>query len=144
MHNATDASLDRFVHAQHDTYAGALAELKSGKKLGHWMWFVFPQLRGLGVSATSTRYGIADIAEAGLYLQHPVLGRRLLECTHAVLGLGALSLVELFGSPDELKFVSCMTLFSAVHEAPDAFNQALSRFNHGNRDSQTQRLLATR
>lgn len=138
------ADLSRFVHAEEATYQNALAEIGAGKKRGHWMWFIFPQLRGLGLSVTSRQYAIADIGEAALCLQHPLLGCRLLECTHAALATDAISLTERFGSPDDLKFISCMTLFSAVNQAPDVFHQALSRFNDGKRDARTLRLLAAR
>lgn len=134
--------LSRFANAQRDTYAEALAELKAGRKRGHWMWFVFPQLRGLGHSETSRVYGIASIDEARAYLQDPMLGRRLVESTNAVLQAGDTSLPDIFGYPDDLKFISSMTLFSMVTEAPDVFNRALARFNDGKADLATVRLLS--
>ena len=132
--------LSRFIDAQQGTYANALAELLGGLKRGHWMWFIFPQLRGLGHSETSMFYGIANIAEAEAYLKHPILGRRLIECTNAVLRLGNTSLRHLFGFPDNLKFISSMTLFSLIADAPDAFGKALVKFNNGKPDPVTLRL----
>lgn len=129
----TDA-LTRFTEAQRDSYVEALAELRAGRKRSHWMWFIFPQLRGLGHSETAHFYGIADLAEAAAYLDHPVLGPRLIECTQAVLALENVTLQELLGHPDDLKFVSSMTLFSLVPEAPDVFGLALARFNQGRSD----------
>ena len=104
------------------------------------MWFVFPQLRGLGHSEMSRFYGLANIAEATAYLQHPVLGYRLIECTDAVLRLGNISLNHIFGSPDNMKFISSMTLFSLIDETPDVFGKALAKFNDGNPDPVTIRL----
>jgi uncharacterized protein (DUF1810 family) len=136
------SALSRFTEAQQDSYADALAELRAGRKRSHWMWFVFPQLRGLGHSETAHYYGIADLAEAAAYLGHPVLGPRLVECTQAVLALGNTTLNDLFGHPDELKFISSMTLFSQVPGAPAAFGQALARFNQGRPDPATLQRLA--
>lgn len=133
--------LSRFVDAQGGTYAGAIAELRSGKKEGHWMWFVFPQLRGLGSSEQADYYGIGGASEAGAYLQHPVLGRRLVECTSAMLVHSRLSVRSILGHPDDLKFISSMTLFSAVSVSPGVFHQALAAFNGANPDSATLRLL---
>lgn len=132
--------LSRFIDAQQDTYTSALAELRAGRKRGHWMWFIFPQLRGLGHSETSRFYGIENFAEATAYLKHPILGRRLIECTSTVLWLGNISLRDLFGSPDDLKFISSMTLFSLVIGTPDVFNKALAKFNDGKPDPITLRL----
>ncbi|MBV8049485.1 MAG: DUF1810 domain-containing protein [Paludibacterium sp.] len=136
--------LSRFLDAQRDVYASALAELTRGRKEGHWMWFVFPQLRGLGHSAHADFYGIADLAEASDYLQHPVLGPRLIECTQAVLSLAPMPLSQRFGYPDDLKFVSSMTLFSLAAGAPPVFSLALDQCNRGQRDAATLRLLAGR
>jgi len=104
------------------------------------MWFVFPQLSGLGHSEMSKFYGLANIAEATAYLQHPILGHRLVECTNAVLQLGNISLNHIFGFPDNIKFISSMTLFSLIDEAPDVFDKALAKFNDGNPDIVTIRL----
>lgn len=135
-----ESDLSRFTVAQTDTYQSALRELKSGRKRSHWMWFIFPQLRGLGRSETSRHYGIADIAEATAYLSHPVLGNRLQECTNTLLGLNV-SASSVFGYPDDLKFISCMTLFSKVPDAPDVFQRALAKFNHGEPDQATLDIL---
>lgn len=135
--------LDRFLMAQAPAYDIALAELMGGRKLTHWMWYVFPQLRGLGRSSMAQRYGIASIEEARAYLGHPVLGPRLRECVDAVLDCGETSLDVVFGSPDDVKFCSSMTLFSIAadgHEAP--FDAALARFCHGRKDERTLELLA--
>jgi uncharacterized protein (DUF1810 family) len=138
-------SLDRFLAAQQERYSSALRELRAGAKQTHWMWFVFPQLRGLGMSERSRFYGIADLGEASAYLQHPLLGSRLLECTDAVLQIPGKSLRNIFGAPDDTKFISCMTLFSLV-APPDValFHDALARFNHGTPDAATLRLLGAR
>ena len=137
-----NSNLSRFIDAQKDLYESALSELRAGRKRGHWMWFVFPQLCGLGVSQTSKYYGIADLAEAKAYIGDPILGRRLVDCTNAVMNTTGSSVHDIFGAPDDLKFVSSMTLFSSVQEAPDLFQQALSRFNGGNFDSATLGLLS--
>jgi uncharacterized protein (DUF1810 family) len=134
-------NLARFVDAQRDVFDAAVAELLAGSKRTHWMWFVFPQLRGLGVSATARFYGLASLAEAQAYLAHPVLGPRLLSAVAAVQASPAPSLHALFGSPDDLKFRSSMTLF--VEAAPDGpFQAALERWCGGDRDQRTLALLA--
>ena len=128
--------LARFTTAQAATYAAALRELRAGAKRTHWMWFVFPQLRGLGQSSTAQFYGLASLDEARAYLAHPILGPRLTACTEAVSASDAPSLRALFGSPDDLKFHSSMTLFDAV--APAAgFDAALARWCGGERDRRT-------
>lgn len=134
--------LQRFVDAQQGIHAAALEELRQGAKRSHWMWFVFPQLRGLGHSSMAHHYGIGGLDEAAAYLAHPVLGARLIECTRAVLEHEGLTLHRIFGSPDDLKFVSSMTLFSSVPGAPALLVQALERFNDGQSDRHTVRLLA--
>lgn len=134
--------LDRFVMAQAPVYDIALAELIGGRKLTHWMWFVFPQLRGLGRSSMASRYGIDSIDEARAYLAHPVLGPRLRECVTAVLDCGETSLRTIFGSPDDMKFCSSMTLFSAAAGDDDGlFNTALDTFCGGRKDEATMKLL---
>lgn len=131
------AGLQRFIDAQQDTYAHALRELRAGDKQSHWMWFIFPQLAGLGRSATARFYGIADLTEAQAYLADPVLGPRLAECTDAMLGwAGRLTAVEILGHGDAMKFLSCMTLFEAAGGGP-RFGQALDAFYGGERDKQT-------
>ncbi len=134
--------LQRFVVAQEPVFATALAELRAGRKRTHWMWFVFPQLRGLGHSAMAAFYGIASLDEARAYLAHPLLGPRLGECTGAVLGLATGALHDIFGSPDDLKFRSSMSLFAlAAGEGASLFRQALDRWCGGRPDPQTLRLL---
>ncbi|KHL25380.1 calpastatin [Croceibacterium mercuriale] len=139
-----DTGLQRFVSAQDSTYVQALAEVRAGDKTSHWMWFVFPQLAGLGRSPTAQFYGIADRAEACAYLAHSVLGLRLREITGAMLAwAGRRSATAILGSVDALKFRSSMTLFEAVAEDPALFAQALDGFCDGQRDPLTVRLLAT-
>jgi uncharacterized protein (DUF1810 family) len=134
--------LERFVTAQGPVFATALAELRAGRKRGHWMWFVFPQLRGLGQSAIAQRYGVASLAEAKAYLAHPLLGPRLVACTRAVLAVEGRSLHAIFGTPDDLKFRSSMTLFAlAADEDDGVFRQALDRYCHGRMDERTLALL---
>lgn len=135
-----DIDLTRFVEAQGPVYETALAELKTGHKCSHWMWFVFPQLAGLGMSPTARFYGIAGLEEARAYLAHPVLGPRLLACTRAVLGVEGRSLHAIFGSPDDLKFRSAMTLFDRAGGEP-AFREALARYCEGRPDPRTLEVL---
>ena len=120
--------LERFVQAQEPVYATVLAELRAGHKRSHWMWFIFPQLRGLGYSAMAYEYGIASRAEAVAYLEHPVLGARLWECTRSVNAVEGRSAHDIFGSPDDLKFCSSMTLFAGVTTDNAEFLEALARF----------------
>lgn len=141
-HQADPHDLGRFVRAQAPIYEEALAELQAGEKRSHWMWFVFPQLRGLGHSPTAQRYGIASLEEAQAYLAHPVLGSRLRACTEAVLAVWGRSLHAIFGSPDDLKFGSSMTLFArSVGGGGMPFQAALDRFCHGQEDGRTLALL---
>lgn len=130
-------TLSRFVDAQASVYEHALAELRAGRKTSHWMWFVFPQIAGLGHSATARHYAIGSRDEAGAYLRHPVLGPRLLACTAAAISHRDLSAPEIFGSPDDLKFRSSMTLFGAVADDPAPFRAALARFYGGAPDDAT-------
>ncbi len=136
--------LERFVTAQAPVFDTALAELQSGRKRTHWMWFVFPQLRGLGFSPTAQFYGIGSIEEARGYLAHPLLGPRLIRCTRTVLESNTGSLHDIFGSPDDLKFRSSMTLFESLAEgANSVFAQALQRWCAGERDARTLELIAS-
>jgi len=123
------AGLERFVGAQTPMYEEAVAELASGRKIGHWMWFVFPQAISLGRSSTACFYGIASLAEASAYLDHPLLGRRLRHSTRVATEAPAASLIALFGSPDDLKFRSSMTLLAAVASDPGTFAEALLRWD---------------
>jgi len=134
--------LERFVTAQALVFETVLAELRASRKQSHWMWFVFPQLAGLGRSSTARFYGIASIDEARAYLAHPVLGPRLDLCTRTVLASESPSLHAIFGSPDDLKFRSCMTLFSLEADDRDTpFRQALDRWCGGQPDLQTLALI---
>jgi uncharacterized protein (DUF1810 family) len=134
--------LSRFVDAQAPVYAGALAELRRGRKESHWMWFVFPQLAGLGRSSTARFYAIGSLGEARAYLKHPVLGPRLAECTAAVLAHRGRSAEAIFGSVDAMKLRSSMTLFEAADGDPGTFGQALDSLFGGMRDTATLALLA--
>lgn len=134
--------LERFISAQTDKFAVALQELRAGLKQSHWMWFVFPQLRGLGVSPMAHRFGITGLEEARAYLAHPVLAPRLELTTAAVLDVVGRSLGEIFGSPDDMKFRSSMTLFEqAAGEGNPQFRAALDRFCGGRKDDRTVALL---
>ncbi len=136
-------ALQRFVAAQDagDTFRRAAAELARGRKTSHWMWFVFPQIAGLGLSAMSQRYAIASVREAQAYLAHPVLGPRLLEVTDIVADLENSSAVEVFGGIDARKLQSSMTLFLAAAPGDDRFRAVLDRFYAGELDPRTQELL---
>jgi uncharacterized protein (DUF1810 family) len=123
--------LERFVLAQDRVYEQVLAELRGGMKTSHWMWFIFPQIRGLGRSPVSIEYAIFGREEAQGYLQHPILGARLKECTRLVLNVERRSVEEIFGSPDDMKFRSCMTLFAQVSPDDDIFQRALKKYFDG-------------
>jgi len=133
--------LDRFVAAQAGIYEQALAELKGGRKESHWMWFVFPQIAGLGRSETARFYAIVSADEARAYLAHPLLGPRLRECTRAVLGHRALSAEAIFGPVDAIKLRSSLTLFEAAADDPAPFAAVLDAFFGGERDPATQALI---
>jgi len=129
--------LERFITAQEPVIAQVLAELRGGRKRTHWMWFVFPQLQGLGGSAMARRYGIASLAEARAYLAHPVLGARLRECCTLMLQVPQRSAHEILGSPDDLKFRSCVTLFALAVPGEPLFAACLERFYGGKGDAVT-------
>lgn len=133
--------LARFVEAQKATYHQALSELRAGRKRTHWMWYVFPQLAGLGQSSTSRYYALKDIEEARSYLADPVLGERLKECTEATLALPGSSAMDIFGGIDTLKFRSSLTLFIRVAGDDSPFRQALDRYFEGEMDARTLELL---
>jgi uncharacterized protein (DUF1810 family) len=142
MTAADPFNLERFVTAQAPVFDTVLAELRASRKQSHWMWFIFPQLAGLGRSSTARFYGISSIDEARAYLAHPVLGPRLDRCTRIVLASESPSLHAIFGSPDDMKFRSCMTLFSLAAVDPDnPFRQALDRSCCGRPDEQTLALI---
>ena len=140
---ATDPfDLQRFVDAQEGVYAQALGEVRRGRKASHWMWFVFPQITGLGFSPMAQRYAITSSAEARAYLDHPVLGPRLRDCAAAVVALAGRSAREVFGSPDDMKLRSSLTLFEAAAPDEPLFGQALEALCGGVRDDATLRRLA--
>ena len=134
-------NMDRFVRAQEGVYDIALAEIEDGHKSTHWMWFIFPQIAGLGFSATSRRYAIRSLDEAKAYLHHPVLGPRLLQCTQAALGIEGLTANDIFGSPDDLKLRSCATLFARVSPPGSVFERLLTKYFGGIPDPGTLGLL---
>jgi uncharacterized protein (DUF1810 family) len=133
--------LARFISAQKDDYARALAEIQSGRKRSHWMWYIFPQIDGLGSSATAQYYAIKSIDEARAYLDHPILGSSLIECARAVLQVNGRSATEIFGWPDDLKLKSCATLFAQVSPAGSVFEKIIEKYFDGKRDEKTLRLL---
>ncbi|MGJ7518513.1 DUF1810 domain-containing protein [Pseudomonas baetica] len=134
-------NLQRFIQAQDPVYDRVQAELNAGHKRSHWMWFIFPQLAGLGDSEMSRRYAIRTRDEAQAYLDHPVLGARLRTCTHEVLNIQQRSVAAIFGHPDDLKFHSSMTLFAQVAPQNSPFHQALNQYFHGILDDWTLSLL---
>jgi uncharacterized protein (DUF1810 family) len=121
-------NLNRFIEAQSLSYDTALNEIKRGKKTSHWMWYIFPQFKGLGYSSTSQIYSIMSVEEALLFFKHPILGNRLLEITNAFLNLENKSAYEILGSPDNLKMNSCMTLFNSIQTESDIFSKVLDKF----------------
>ena len=133
--------LDRFVSAQAEVYSRVLEELRAGSKRGHWMWFIFPQLKGLGRSEHAFYYGIGSLEEASAYLRHPVLGPRLVQCTQAVNEVEDRTVHEIFGSPDDMKFRSSMTLFARAGEDDTVFRAALEKYFGGKPDPLTMELL---
>jgi uncharacterized protein (DUF1810 family) len=141
-------NLSRFVEAQSGCYARVLEELEAGEKTSHWMWFIFPQLAGLGTSPMARRYALSGLAEARAYLGHPTLGARLRECTQQLLAVEGRTVHEIFGSPDDLKLRSCLTLFAQAAAASPApqdrvFGQALARYFGGEPDALTLGLLTS-
>jgi len=143
MRNATEG-LERFVQAQDGVYEQACAELRSGSKQTHSMWFIFPQIKGLGASEMAARYAIASLDEARAYLEHPVLGTRLRECAAIVVGLEGKTVEEIFGYPDDLKFHSSMTLFAQAAEMSEedlVFSAALDKYFGGKEDAATMQRL---
>ncbi len=140
--NSSDPhDLTRFVRAQENDYPRALEEIQRGQKRSHWMWYIFPQLAGLGQSSISQRYSIKSLAEAKAYLKHPVLGPRLSECCEAMLKLEGRSAHTIFGSPDDMKLRSCATLFAQVSPPGSVFHRLLDEYFAGQPDQQTLRLV---
>lgn len=137
-------NLDRFIDAQENKYPEALNEIKNGKKRSHWMWYVFPQIAGLGLSEMSKFYAISDLHEASDYLEHPILGPRLIKISRALLEIKDKSATEIFGSPDDLKLKSCMTLFSSLKNSDPIFQQVLDRYFEGQKDERTLGILHAR
>jgi uncharacterized protein (DUF1810 family) len=142
-HEIDPHDLNRFVRAQEHDYARALAEIRSGRKRTHWMWYIFPQLDGLGFSETARRYAIRGLDEARAYLGHPVLGPRLVECAEAVLAVQGRSAREIFGTLDDLKLRSCATLFAEVAPAGSVFQRVLELYFGGEADGRTLALLGS-
>lgn len=137
----SETSLKRFLDAQAQVYEIALAEIRNGQKRSHWMWFIFPQVKGLGFSSTSQFYGIKDLKEAQAYLLHPVLGPRLVAVSQALLELDSTDAMRIFGSPDDMKLRSSMTLFAAVKNSDPVFEQVLASYFKGIPDPQTITIL---
>ena len=133
--------MQRFIDAQETIYAIALAEIKTGNKHGHWMWYIFPQIQGLGFSEMSEQYAIKTLEEAAAFLQHPLLRSRLVEICNALLALESNGAYSIFGSPDDAKLKSSMTLFSLVKNADPVFQRVLDKFFNGLKDLQTLRIL---
>ena len=140
--NEDPFNLSRFLTAQERTYDRALSELKRGEKESHWMWFIFPQIDGLGHSETAKKYAIKSRQEAEAYLQHPVLGQRLVQCSEALLKIQGRTASEIMGYPDDLKLNSSMTLFASISKAGSVFHQAIDRYFQGQTDRRTLDLLA--
>lgn len=142
--NAIDPfDLSRFVTAQENVYAHALAEIRAGRKRTHWMWYIFPQIDGLAVSSTSKFYAMKSLDEARAYLDHPVLGPRLRECAQALLDVNGPTAHQIFGAPDDIKLRSCVTLFAIVSPPGSVFDQVLQKYFAGEPDPRTVQLRAT-
>jgi len=142
--NEDPFDLGRFVKAQEGVYQEALDELRRGRKESHWMWFIFPQFEGLGSSSTARFYAIKSIEEAKAYLNHSLLGERLLRCSGALLDLEGRTAAEIFGYPDDLKLRSCMTLFANISERDSAFSRVVGRYYGGHPDPRTLELVRER
>ena len=134
-------NLNRFISAQEEVYDSILAEIKSGRKRTHWMWYIFPQIDGLGRSTTARYYSIKSMEEARQYFNHSILGARLKECTEEVLAINGRMVSEIFGSPDDLKLKSSMTLFASVAPSISLFGNVLDKYFQGERDERTLGLL---
>jgi uncharacterized protein (DUF1810 family) len=133
--------MERFIEAQQRTYRTALREIENGRKVNHWMWFIFPQIAGLGFSETSKYYALKSLSEAEEYYSHPILGKRLIEISSVLLKLKTSDAHAIFGSPDDQKLKSSMTLFSAVKESHPVFQQVLDKFFNGEKDERTLALI---
>jgi uncharacterized protein (DUF1810 family) len=135
--------LDRFEQAQADDYEQALQEITAGRKVSHWMWYIFPQLDGLGFSPMAKRYAVKSLDEARAYLAHPLLGPRLVACAEAAVAVDGRTATQIFGTPDDLKLKSSATLFAAVSPPGSVFERLLDKFYGGRRDERTLDLLKT-
>ena len=142
MPDSDPFNLQRFVDAQNPVFENVCFELQSGAKVSHWMWFIFPQVKGLGSSEISKRFAISSRKEAIAYLNHPVLGQRLKQCTHLVLALAGRASCDIFGSIDDKKFRSCLTLFAEISQGDQIFSQALQKYFDGVPDALTLKLLS--
>jgi len=134
-------NLKRFIDAQEANYQIALSEIKNGRKQSHWIWYIFPQIHGLGFSETSKFYSIKNIQEAEEFLKHPILGRRLIEICNKLLELESNDANKIFGSPDDLKLKSSMTLFSSLHNSNPVFQSVLEKFFNGTKDNKTLQII---
>jgi uncharacterized protein (DUF1810 family) len=137
----TTFDLERFISAQEPVYSTVVSELRNGMKASHWMWFIFPQIDGLGSSSTARHFAIRSLDEARAYLAHPILGSRLIECTELVNNVDGKSLREIFGSPDDRKFHSSVTLFSLIEPREPVFEQVLAKYFSGELDERTIAIL---
>ena len=135
-------NLQRFITAQQNDYPTALAEIKQGRKRSHWMWYIFPQIAGLGFSETSRHYALKNVDEAQAYLNHPVLGNRLIEICKELLKLPINNATQIFGTPDDMKLRSCVTLFAALPNTNPVFQQVLVQFFNGEGNSKTLRIIS--
>jgi uncharacterized protein (DUF1810 family) len=134
-------TLTRFLSAQQNIYSHVLKELQAGEKVSHWMWFIFPQIEGLGHSSTAKYYSIKSINEAKVYIDHLILGKRLFECSNLILKIQGKSVEDIFGYPDNLKLKSCMTLFNFVTPEQKVFSNVLKKYFAGEKDEQTHSIL---
>ena len=139
---SSEYNLERFIDAQEASYEIALSEIKTGRKKSHWMWYIFPQIQGLGFSETSKFYAIKDIDEARAFVEHPVLGERLISICNALLQLETNNAHKIFGSPDDLKLQSSMTLFSSLNINP-VFQKVLEKFFNGIKDDKTLQIIGS-
>jgi uncharacterized protein (DUF1810 family) len=139
--SADPFNLSRFVEAQETSYEAAIAELRAGEKRSHWMWFIFPQVAGLGSSSMAQRYAIQSRAEAEAYLAHPILGLRLRECAEALLSVNGRSAAQIMGSPDDMKLQSSMTLFAEISAPDNVFERVLQKYFQRSKDPKTMDFL---
>ncbi|HVG17353.1 MAG TPA: DUF1810 domain-containing protein [Chitinophagaceae bacterium] len=138
---SNEDSLQRFVDAQEKSYAAALSEIRKGRKESHWMWYIFPQIKGLGFSSTAQYYAIKHLEEAREFLSHPVLGKRLVDISSELLKLETSDPHKVMGTPDDLKLKSSMTLFAAVEDTDPVFTKVLDKFFKGSKDQRTLQLI---